>query len=120
MTVETIEKDGVTVRILYGFGRIQRARYILYANLPDSLKRIQTAGGEVEPSDLDNVKPEDILDYNAKVFPQIAKLVLQSASDQGNMTVDEYVDNAMSESVGNEIVSRVKTVISVLADSKKT
>ena len=120
MTVETIEKDGVSVRILYGFGRIQRARYIFNANLPDGLRRIQGAGGQVEDSDIDKVGPEEILDYNAKVFPQIVKLVLQSASDQGEMTIDEYVDNAMPETIGLAVVSRMKAVLDSLNDSKKT
>ncbi len=121
MTVETIERDGVTVRIMYGMGRLLRARYILHSNLPDSLKRIQAAGGKVEESDMDQISPEEILRYNAEVMPQLAKLVLQSASDQGQMTADEYVDSAISESLGTEIVLRVKAAVagSLLDDKKK-
>lgn len=125
MTVETIEKDGVTVKILYGFGRLQKAHHIIYSFMPDRLKRIQASGGEIEDSDLKQVSPEEVLEYNAKANPALVKLVLQSASDwdPSKMGVDEYVDTVLPEEVGLEIVKRVKaatTKQSLSPDEKKT
>src|SRR5438094_194872 len=107
MTVETIEKDGVSYRVMIGFGRKQRARYLLYSQLPDALKRIQAAGGEIEESDLKALPPADILDYNATLHPKLVRLVLESATDwdRSKIGVDEYVESHMSESAGYAIAA---------------
>ena len=93
MTVETITRDGVEYRLMIGFGRKQRARYLLYNLLPDSLKRIQAAGGEVEESDLKKLTADEVLKYNSELDPELAKLVLESASDwdKTKQNVGEYV-----------------------------
>ncbi len=120
MTVETIERDGVSVRIAYGFGKLQRVRYMLASDLPASLKRIAISGGEAEPSDVEKVTPEETLDYNAKVLPQIVKLVLQSASDKPEaMSFDEYIDSYLPEPIGKEIIIRVRSAINVVTDDVK-
>jgi uncharacterized protein YqiB (DUF1249 family) len=123
MTVEMIEKDGVSYRIMIGFGRKQRARYLLYSCLPDSIKRIQAAGGQVEESDLRKLTADEVLDYNATLNPRLVKLVLESASDwdKSKMNVDEYVDSSLSEAAGNEITVRVKAILaeSELSDADK-
>lgn len=112
MTVETIEKDGVTYKILYGFGKIQKARYLLASNLPESLKRIAMAGGEIEESDMKNVPPDEALAYSTKTSSELVKLVLQSASDKpADVSIEEYVDSHLPESVGKDIVSRIREVL---------
>lgn len=115
MTVETFERDGINYRLLFGFGRLQKAHYFIYSFLPESLKRAQAAGGELEESDFKKVTPEEILDYNSKLAPALAKLVLDSATDwdKSKMTVDEYVDSYLAESAGLEISQRIKTAASV-------
>src|SRR5437016_1792084 len=110
MTVETIEKDGVTYRLMIGFGRKQRARYLLYNLLPDSLKRIQASGGEVEDSDLKKLTADEVLKYNSELDPKLAELVLESASDwdKTKQTAIEYVDTSLSERAGRVISAWVK------------
>lgn len=123
MTVETIEKDGISYRIMIGFGRKQRARYLLYSCLPDSIKRIQAAGGQVDDADLRKLTADEILDYNATLSPKLVKLVLESATDwdKSKMSVDEYVESLLSESAGHDISNRVKAILaeSELSDADK-
>src|SRR5207302_11457660 len=99
MTVETISKDGVEYRLMIGFGRKQRARYLLYNLLPDSLKRIQAAGGEAEESDLTKLTADEALQSNHESDPELAKLLSEPASDwdKTKQNVREYVDSPLSE-----------------------
>src|SRR5439155_2382051 len=121
MTVETISRDGVEYRLMIGFGRKQRARYLLYNLLPDSLKRIQAAGGEVEESDLKKLTADEVLKYNSELDPELAKLVLESASDwdKTKQNVGEYVDFTLVESAGRDISAWVKKQCADELDGKK-
>lgn len=125
MTTETFDVDGKTYSIKYGFGRLQKVHYLIYTYLPDSIKRIQASGGEVEESDAEKVSADERLEYQSKLAPALAKLVLSSAFDwdPSKMGVDEYVDTCLQESAGFEIVKRVRQAASSLslsAEGKKT
>ena len=124
MTVENFEVDGQSYSIRYGFGRLQRVHYLIYTFLPDSIKRIQASGGEVEESDAEKVSVDERLDYQSKLAPALAKLVLASASDwdPSKMGVDEYVDTVLQETAGFEIVKRIRAAASMTSlsqDDKK-
>ena len=121
MTVEVIEKDGVTYRLLYGFGKIQKARFILASNLPESLKRIALAGGEIEDSDLKQVPPDEALAYSTKTNTELVKLVLVDASDKlSQVSIDEYVDSYLPEEVGKQIADRIREVTRSQVEKKQS
>ena len=52
MTVEWIEKDGKQFQILYGFGRLQKARSIYAKYLPESMKRAQITNVDISDDEL--------------------------------------------------------------------
>lgn len=126
MTVEWIEKDGKKWQILYGFGRIQRARSIYAKHLPDSIRRAQIANPDISDADLmKKATPQDLLAYNEFVGREICELVLNEATDwdKASVPVKEYVDSHLPEDIGFEIIERVRRAVaasSLSPDEKKT
>ena len=125
MTVEWIERDGKKWQIMYGYGRLQRARFLLYSLLPDSLKRAHIADPDGTGTDLlKRATPEDALSYTTRTGVEIAKLVLNEATDwdKSTMDVSTYVDSSLPSDVGDEIFRRVSNAIedgTVSGESKK-
>src|SRR3990167_7609826 len=98
MTVEWIERDGKKWQIMYGYGRLQRAPLLLYSPLPHSPKR---------------ATPEDALSYTTRTSVEIAKLVLNEATDwdKAQMDASTYVDTSLPSDIGDEIFRRISKAI---------
>ena len=114
MTVEWIEREGKKWQIMYGYGRLQRARFLLYSLLPDSLKRAHIADPDGSGTDLlKRATPEDALSYTTRTSVEIAKLVLNEATDwdKTQMDVSAYVDTSLPSDIGDEIFRRISKAI---------
>jgi len=125
MTVEWIEKDGKQFQILYGFGRLQKARSIYAKYLPESMKRAQITNVDISDDELiKKAAPDELLFYNEHVSMEICALVLHEAPDwdKSKLTVSDYVDGYLPDDVGLEILKRIRAAIEGIAvteDQKK-
>ena len=125
MVLETISRGPLSWTILYGYGRLQKARVILVSGVPESIKRAQIADPELDPKDaLLKVTAEEIVSAESDMARKIACLVLDSAPDWDKtmMTAEDYVDTTLPPDVGTEILSRVSKAVndfSVPQDQKK-
>lgn len=126
MTAEWFERDGKKYQIIYGFGRVQKAKVLFYSHLPDACKRAQIANPDITEMELiAKASPQEVLEYNQRLGVELAKLVLNEAPDwdKAKVSVEEYVDSYLPEDVGLEIAVRMRDVVagsSLTPDEKKT
>lgn len=101
-------------RYRLGFGRIQRARALVYSVMPDAVKRAQVANPELSPQDAAKLlTPGQLLEYQRDSIIGLVKIVLDSAFDwnQATMTKEDYVESVMPEDVGLEIAGAVQVAL---------
>ena len=112
--------------IVYGYGKIQRGRYVQSAFLPDAVKRKLVIDPKLsEKEAFDGVSLDAVLDYNLKTERELLKVFLHAASDWDKTTTsqEDYIDNEIPEDVAKEIVLRAQRILAsseTSPDEKKT
>ena len=111
-------------RFRLGFGRIQRARALSYALLPDAIKRAQIANPDMTSEEAKaKLGIEELLAFQRDSAIEYVKLVLDDASDwdRAKMSKEEYVEAQMPEDIGMEITAIVQRALlsGMTEDAKK-
>ena len=125
MTIEWIETSEGRFQILFGYGRLQKARSILYRLLPDSIKLAQIANPDATDAELlKKASVEETIEYRVQTGIELAKLVLNQAPDwdKEKVTIEEYVDGHLPADVGDQISDWVRVAVekaSLSQDQKK-
>ena len=113
--IEEFRRGDKWWEIVLGFGRIQRARSIYTEHLPERAKRALLANANVDGQNLlKDVPPDELQRYNENTGNAVLVAVLHSAHDWDgkNPTPEVYVNDSLPEDVGEEILKRVRSVIS--------
>ena len=112
--IEEFRRGDKWWKIVLGFGRIQRVRSIYTEHLPERAKRALLANPNADGGDLlKDVSPDELQRYNENTGNAVLSAVLHSAHDWDGKTPPEvYVNDSLPEDVGEEILKRVRAVIS--------
>ena len=112
--IEEFRRGDKWWKIVLGFGRIQRVRSIYTEHLPERAKRALLANPNADGGDLlKDVSPDELQRYNENTGNAVLSAVLHSAHDWDGKTPPEvYVNDSLPEDVGEEILRRVRAVIS--------
>lgn len=124
MVLERIERGEKWWEILYGFGKLQKARHIYTSYLPEAVRRAQIADPDAaEEQLLGKMTQSEITGFNQAVSVEILNLVLHRAHDLSDGTSkSDYIDSHLPEDVGLEILRRVRDALAASAltnESKK-
>src|SRR3990167_1135269 len=112
--IEEFRRGDKWWKIVLGFGRIQRVRSIYTEHLPERAKRALLANPNADGGVfLKVVPPVELQRYNENTGNAVISAVLHSAHDWDGKTPPEvYVNDSLPEDVGEEILRRVRAVIS--------
>ena len=123
MTEHLVVRENAWWKFRLGFGKLQKARLIIWEGLPDKLKRARVADPGMAPEKVaGTLTYEEQLKYLADTSIAVVRLVLDDAHDwnKGTTTVDQYVDSLMPEDVALEIYEAVqKRLMEGLTDESK-